>query len=156
MLSRYLPVWVCPHPATQHLCHLERPGSVGMQMGSFSSLNVMGVSNSSREISLSMLRLWKSLCRIMLVTPFISSDGLLKLFVPSTTLSSVGLVAENQRRRNRRGRKVTRCTESAVSENPISHIAVGAFCICPTGAVAQMWAFEKGREGGWNSHCGRP
>lgn len=73
----------------------------------------------------------------MLVTPFISRDGLLKLFVPSTTLSSVGLVAENQRRRNRRRRKVTRCTESAVPENPKSHTAVGVFCICPTGAVAQ-------------------
>lgn len=49
---------------------------------------------------------------MMVVTPFISRDGLVRLVVPSTTLSSVGLVeAENQR-----GRKVTGGPESATAK----------------------------------------
>ena len=49
---------------------------------------------------------------MMVVTPSISRDGLVRLLVPSTTLRSVGLVeAENQR-----GRKVTGGPESATAK----------------------------------------
>ena len=57
MLSCDVPDLTCPHPATQHLCHWERPGCMGRQMGSLSSLNVMGLSSISRAMSLSMLTL---------------------------------------------------------------------------------------------------
>lgn len=71
-------------------------------MGAVCSLNIKGSASSSKAMSLSMLCRLKSLCRIMLVT--CSSMGeVVKSLVPTLTLSSVGLVAQNQT--ERRGRK---------------------------------------------------
>lgn len=61
MRGSHIPVLVCPHPATQHLCHVEGLGCQGMQMGSFRPLNVICEFNSSKAMSLSMLSLLKSL-----------------------------------------------------------------------------------------------
>lgn len=70
-------------------------------MGTVCSLNVKGLASSSKAMSLSMLCRLKSLCRIMLVT--CSSMGeVVKSLVPTLTVSSVGLVAQNQMERRRK------------------------------------------------------
>lgn len=70
-------------------------------MGTVCSLNVKGLASSSKAMSLSMLCRLKSLCRIMLVT--CSSMGeVVKSLVPTLTVSSVGLVAQNRRREEER------------------------------------------------------
>lgn len=139
MLGHHVPALVCPHPATQHSLHVEGPGRLGMQMGSFRPPNVMYELNSSKAMSLFTLVLSKSLWTTMLVTSFTSRDGLCKSLVPSTTFRSLGLAAENQRGEGGRGRKATKHPEVTGPPKPPSHRVLGACMMCSVGLLLGGW-----------------
>lgn len=72
-------------------------------MGTVRSLNVKGSASSTKAMSLSMLYRVKSLCRMMVVTCSSTSE-VVKSLVPTLTLISIGLVAQNQTE-GRRGKE---------------------------------------------------